>query len=360
VAAAAALMLDGFSDEYLIVIGLAWLAVILLPLIAAWLQPWRSRRTWLRRTTKAGLCLWTLAFTLLGAETAFALFYDTTDTFALCKTSKRWYERHVQPNNMGYRDRKTFTPRKLPGRHRIVLLGDSFAFGHGIKDPANRFGDLVEADCVAASGGAWELYNISQPGLPTTLMLNRLDHLTDEGFEFDVLLLAYNLNDVEDLDEDSRYIVGTIILDQPSNWVLSECFLPNFLYYRCSQFSRPEVRGYFDWLTSAYEGEGWERQRAQLDELRGWCNRNGIELLVVTFPFLHTLGEKYKFRPAHRTLNDYWRSYNVPVLDLLDVLQPHAAEGLTVNQFDGHPNERAHALAAAAIWEELLRTRVTE
>ena len=351
-------MLDGFSDEYLIVIGLAWLAVILSPLFVGWLQPWRSRRAWLRRATKVGLCLWTLAFTLLGAETAFALFYDTTDTFALCKTSKRWYERHVQPNNMGFRDRKTFTPQKPSGRQRIVLLGDSFAFGHGIKDPADRFGDVVEARCVEASGGAWELYNLSQPGLPTSLMLKRLDQLADDGFELDVLLLAYNLNDVEDLDENSRYIVGTIILDQPSNWVLSECYLPNFLYYRSSQFSRPEVRDYFDWLTAAYEGEGWARQRAQLDELREWCDRNEVELLVVMFPFLHTLGESYKFGPAHQTLNDYWRSHDVPVLDLLDVLQPHAAEGLTVNRFDGHPNERAHALAGEAMWEDLLKERI--
>jgi len=353
-------MLDGFSDQYLIVIGLAWLTVILLPLFAGWLQPWRSRRAWLRRVTKVGLGLWTLALTLLAAETAFALFYDTTDTFALCKVSKRWYDRHVQLNNMGFRDRKSFAPRKDPGRRRIVLLGDSFAFGHGIKDPADRFGDLVEARCVQASHGTWELYNLSQPGLPTSLMLERLDQLADDGFEFDVLLLAYNLNDVEDLDENSRMIVGTIILDQPSNWVLSECYLPNFLYYRTAQFSRPEVRSYFDWLTAAYEGEEWERQQAQLDELRGWCDRHEVQLLVVEFPFLHLLGDNYKFKEVHQTLDDYWRSHSVPVLDLLDVLQPHVAEGLTVNRFDGHPNERAHALAAEAIWEELLKDRVTE
>jgi hypothetical protein len=44
----------------------------------------------------------------------------------------------------------------------------------------------------------------------------------------------------------------------------------------------------------------------------------------------------------------------VPVLDLRPVLESHAGEGLTVNRFDAHPNERAHALAAAAIERELL------
>jgi hypothetical protein len=43
------------------------------------------------------------------------------------------------------------------------------------------------------------------------------------------------------------------------------------------------------------------------------------------------------------------------VLDLWPVLKPHLGEGLTVNRFDAHPNERAHALAAEAIERELLR-----
>ena len=36
-------------------------------------------------------------------------------------------------------------------------------------------------------------------------------------------------------------------------------------------------------------------------------------------------------------------------IDLLETLEPHAATGLTVNRYDAHPNERAHALAAEAL-----------
>jgi hypothetical protein len=218
----------------------------------------------------------------------------------------------------------------------------------------------VEASCVEATDGNWELYNIAQPGLPTSVMLQQLDRLAELRLDLDVLLLAYNLNDLEDLDEDSRYIIGTIILDQPSNWVLSECYLPNFLYYRFAQFSRPEVQGYFDWLTAAYEGEAWNQQRELLDQLRAWCARRNVELRVVVWPFLHGLGPEYKFDRAHQIVDEYWRSHDVPVLDLLDVLRPHADEGLIVNRFDGHPNEQAHALAAKAIWEDLLQPRVTK
>jgi hypothetical protein len=44
----------------------------------------------------------------------------------------------------------------------------------------------------------------------------------------------------------------------------------------------------------------------------------------------------------------------VPCLDLKTALLPHVGEGLTVNRFDAHPNERAQALAAEALERELL------
>jgi hypothetical protein len=37
------------------------------------------------------------------------------------------------------------------------------------------------------------------------------------------------------------------------------------------------------------------------------------------------------------------------VLDLVETLEPHVDEGLTVNRYDAHPNERAHKLVAEAL-----------
>jgi hypothetical protein len=57
---------------------------------------------------------------------------------------------------------------------------------------------------------------------------------------------------------------------------------------------------------------------------------------------------------VHAKVVAFCKSEQVPVLDLDPVLTPHVDEGLTVNRFDAHPNERAHALAAEAIRNELL------
>jgi len=93
---------------------------------------------------------------------------------------------------------------------------------------------------------------------------------------------------------------------------------------------------------------------AQLLDLRKTCRDAGIDLRVVVFPFLHNLGPNYPFTKAHQQIVAACQQQQIPCLDLLPVLQPHARENLTVSLFDAHPNERAHALVAPVIADEFL------
>ena len=155
-------------------------------------------------------------------------------------------------------------------------------------------------------------------------------------------------------------IVGTIINDPPKNYFCRELFLPNFFYYRFNHFRRPEVMGYFRWLTKGYETPLWDQQAARLDEIRQWCRDNKSELVVAIFPFLADLSPDYAFERSHHVLSEYWTKNKIPVLDLLSVYRAHLGQSLVVNRYDAHPNERAHAIAAAAIWDGLLSDRLTD
>ena len=77
------------------------------------------------------------------------------------------------------------------------------------------------------------------------------------------------------------------------------------------------------------------------------------KFLVTTFPFLNSLGPQYRFQAAHDRLDQYWKAQGVPHLDLLSVYANSRPADVMVNRFDAHPNERAHAMAAAAIATEL-------
>ncbi len=67
------------------------------------------------------------------------------------------------------------------------------------------------------------------------------------------------------------------------------------------------------------------------------------------------LGPEYGYHPVHEALGSLWTSLGVPHLDLLGVYGDgrFAASELLVNEYDAHPNERAHAVAAEAMEEFL-------
>src|SRR5438128_1689859 len=65
-------------------------------------------------------------------EIYYRWFYDTTDSFGLTKTTRRWFERHYRDNEAGVRDSvERYTPEKESGRKRLVILGDSFTAAQG-------------------------------------------------------------------------------------------------------------------------------------------------------------------------------------------------------------------------------------
>jgi hypothetical protein len=94
--------------------------------------------------------------------------------------------------------------------------------------------------------------------------------------------------------------------------------------------------------------------RYKLEELRDFCEAHHIDLRIGIFPFLHNLGPEYPFEAGHEKIAEFCRHESISCLDLKPVLLPHVGEGLMVNRFDAHPNERAHALVAEALERDLL------
>ncbi len=98
-----------------------------------------------------------------------------------------------------------------------------------------------------------------------------------------------------------------------------------------------------------YEGPVWEKQQRRLLALRDYVDSQGGQLFVVTFPFVHNLGQDYQFRSVHARLDEFWGDLEAPHLDLLSAFEAYPGVKLVVNSYDAHPNERAHAIAAESI-----------
>jgi hypothetical protein len=345
------------SDGYLI--GMAvWLFVLGgLLLGVLWTRRTQRRNAGSLVLANLGLSLWMLLAVVTAGELAFACFADFSDTFNITNVSKRWLLLHIdhERNNEGNRDRQPFTKYVAAGHKRIIFLGDSFTIGHGVKRMEDRFTDRIAAWLDDKAPGKYVVANLGEPGVEASVVESTAAAVMFK-MQADVSLFVYiyNLNDIEGYMQ----LVGQdplegIYTSQPKFFLFRDTYLLNWLYFRFLQF-RARNNTYFDRLAAAYRGEAWDGLRAKLSQLHRECQEGHADFRMVIFPFLHDLNGEDSFRGARARIVDFCKSEKIPVLDLEPVLREHAGENLMVSRFDGHPNERAHAIAAEAIEKDLL------
>jgi lysophospholipase L1-like esterase len=278
-------------------------------------------------------------------EVYYRFFFDTTESFGLTKHTQRWFRRHFRLNASGFRDSvPVYHPRAAPGQRRVSFLGDSFTAGHGIANVQDRFANrfrAVRPDC--------EVHVFAQIGWDTGHELENLKRSANAGYELDLLVLVYCLNDISDIAPDWQIAARRIYASSDPGYLVAHSFFFNTLYFRWKAAHDPDVSNYYQFVRNNYEGAVWEEQKQRLRALRDEVASRGGRLLVVTFPFLHALGPDYEYRQIHERLDRCWKELNVPHLDLLGIFESRPPAELTINRYDAHPNEQAHRMAAESI-----------
>jgi lysophospholipase L1-like esterase len=345
------------SPEYLI--GMAIWIVALGLSVAALLRVRRGAHHAPRRllACNAGLSLSMVLVLVTAGELGFACFADFSDTFNISNVSKRWLDLHIEAekNQNGFRDRNELTTYVPGGKKRIIFVGDSFTAGHGIKRMDDRFTDLIAARLEREQPGKFTVANLALPAYDA-LMIAALvkDELLRKHFDMAACVYVYNLNDIDTFDPHTTASLQTIQSTEPTFFLFRDTYLLNWLYFRLVAFRSQGAQSYYANLERSYETEPWDRVRNLIREVHHSCLEQGVDFRLVIFPFVRDVGDDYRFRAAHRRIVEFCHAEKIPVLDLEPVFRPHAGENLVVSRFDAHPNERAHALAAEAIENQLL------
>lgn len=353
------------SFDYLLGMG-CWLAALAFGLVVvlAIKRRWGKKRPVISRLAMVGLSAWMFLAMLTLVELYFAVIYDQTDSFNMTNVSKHWFIRHIEPqkralefqNSQGtiYRDDHDFPEKLAEGQRHICFIGDSFTFGHGVPNVADRFSNRIGSDLERKSPGKFIVTNLADAGRDLYWVERLLEELIDDKQPLQTVVYVMCLNDIETFDERTSELYDEIGSKAPQNFLLRDTYFLNLLYYRIQQARSQRVGGYYSFLQDSYDSLPWEKMRAKLEEIHKLCAENNVDFRVAIFPFLHNLGPDYPFSAAHEHVVEFCQKADLKVLDLRPVLEPHVAEGLTVNRFDAHPNARAHALVAEAIEDDLL------
>lgn len=298
----------------------------------------------------AVLCLDSILAGLLLLELYFARIHDQSDGFNLTHAGRVWFERHWKPvNSLGYRDAEPSPPGE--GQAAVVVLGDSFAAGHGVPDASRRFPDVA----ASALGPGFRVYNVSMIGWDT---LDETRALKSFPVRPDVVVLSYYLNDIFHAAAEAKYPLNFAVnLPRGSMKILVDhSALADFVYWRLARGGNLSggAGTFWDALKGAYaDPAAWGIHAAELQALASYCKDGGIRLVAVIFPMLQAPGES---APLTGKVAAELASLGAEVIDLTPVFAGRSPRDLVVNGLDAHPNEAVHKEVGEMLAKHLSRT----
>jgi hypothetical protein len=262
--------------------------------------------------------------------------------------------RDRQPTNaLGYRDLDRAQP-KPAGVRRVVCLGDSFTWGVGVLFD-DAWPQRIERSLSRARGERWEAVNLAEPGMNSVQEASRLES-EGLGYEPDVVVLGYVLNDSEDEDAAEARRAKDWAEEEHRQKTLSERLasrsaLLSLVRTRlvATLENRRRITGYRSMYADDYAG--WKNAQRALKAMGGMCRARGVPFVVVIFPlFANPLGAGYPFADVHAKVAQAAGEAGAKVVDLLPLYSKVDWKLLVVNgAADEHPNEIAHRIAAQAI-----------
>lgn len=288
---------------------------------------------------------------------------------------------------------KGYPLEKPRNAFRIVVLGDSYTFGQGVTRD-ETFSKKLEG-LLNSYGGKikFEVVNLGFCGLNT---LGELEILAERGinpetwlpdkryrglaYNPDLIILEYTLNDastsgrsMEQVKQfDDKWRTGAIMMrvnsgpyslpiPEPIDKFLtkkSRAYLFFMDRYNKLKAMLGLVEGSPDSTPGRYK-EGsmeWDGSKWALNEIVSLSRQNSIPALLAVWPWLIKLDD-YPFKEVHNKIITVGNRMGFYTLDLFHAFKGMDGQSLSV-PLDGHPNARAHEIAAKAIFRYLVNERL--
>ena len=327
---------------------LEWTTLVLLFLATATFVIPRLKGKWVQ----VGLAVGTILVLALIGEGIFRIKVAVAPQLEPFPTNSQmiWKRRNVKLNREGWRDVDHAIPRP-GGTRRLLIVGDSFAYGLGIAHTDDRLGEKLAKKLAAMTGEQWEPITAVafETGSGNTLgeiqLLNRA-----VVYQPDLVLLIYVFNDMDYLfpkGPRNKTIFESAAKFHPAMIL----FRNSYLFQKLYMYSKMVY-----WrLTRAEWGQEYEDARLvsrHLEDVARFVaigRQAGATVRVV--PFSIRIVYSSEWRHHYKSFVDQARAYGIPVCSLEKVFDGFTYDELNINVFDGHPNEKANRLAADAVAE---------
>jgi lysophospholipase L1-like esterase len=282
----------------------------------------------------------------------------------------------VTTNEHGMRG-PSFDAKPAPGVHRVLVLGDSVAFGFRL-ELAETFPRLLERALAERTGERFEVLNAGVEGYNTENQRALLER-TGLAFAPETVVVAFNLNDFDygpvmgpmgvlTLERDQR--VSRWSLANLSEFYLLLKWLAALGWQRAFGPAPPPPPpddgspfDVFDRYVSAlrkryYAAPEDGRWETMVDSLRGMkeaTRARGVRLLVAILPDGDQIGVASPDLTPQRKLAEICADLALECLDLRPVFEAAKGDGPLFLDIM-HPNAEGHRLIAGALADALAAT----
>lgn len=243
-------------------------------------------------------------------------------------------------NSQGFRDHEC-SEQKPAGTFRIVVLGDSIAWGHML--PLDQtFAKQLEARLNAKFDHKFEVLNFGVSGYSTQQEVE-LYRVRASRFHPDLVIVCYCLNDFGESSVESTALKRAYY----------DIFSKSYVYDHLRRLVVGVAHDQFGRAENASPAQFNLRQQfARLDK---YCAEKG---LVIIFPNLSDF-ENYFLKYEHERVGRAIENLNFELLDLLDYYRRYDADQLVLRPSDRtHPNELGNRIAAEAAMQLLIEKKM--
>ncbi len=309
------------------------------------------RDSWRRAAAAAGLAATSLGLSLGAAELFVRSDWARTRVLGAIGTYDHFPER-LRPtlNSLGYRDEE-HADEKPAGTVRILVLGDSLTFGHGVADD-----EIWPRQLQQIAGAGVEVITLAQNGWSTTDELRAFER-DGRRFDPDLVVVGVVDNDLQPpIDEPSG---------QQREWRVFGKISKQLDLFRWLDYALNRIGDrmgwrytYAEWVVDTFDPAErylarWQRTVAELGtELR----RAGIDgyAFVLTSPVQPAdaaVMARYRILRREFEVNGF-ESFNLQTAFVRD-FGPAGGKPLWALPNDPHPGPRMHRFYAEQVWSVL-------
>lgn len=268
-------------------------------------------------------------------------------------SSALWERRFVRRNHLDFRD-EDHALAKPDTVHRLLVIGDSYALGWGIRQTVDRFGERIASTLSLSTKSPWESLNASEGDSHT---LDEIDFLQMMiPYRPDVVVLLYTFNDIDYLQPVTSRSQLTEALGsvwtrmRPTRVAFNNSYFVQEIWVRSRLILR-RIRGDVLPADPYLDTAVVDQHLTDLRKFASIAEAAGAVVGVVPFDISVTAHEAIRTR--YRIFVEAAERAGLNVWPVGDAFNGLPYDALTVNMLDRHPNERANALAADMVANRL-------